>query len=128
MKILRLLKRGLDSKTIAAELCIKRRILYNINVSICEKLHVDTIEQAIVYAANHLMLFDTTHETSSKNKCEISCERHQKLTREKLERIQDCLNKGQSIRSTARDEGVSERGVLKAVKTGKLVKNQGLKT
>jgi DNA-binding NarL/FixJ family response regulator len=119
--IIKLSKQGLNNKKIADKLGIKYETLRHINTSICEKFNLETIEQVIVYATNHLMLFDTrkTSDTTKKSKCKKHCQKL-KLTQEKLKYIRKCLGKGQSVRSIAKNAGVSEGCIRKAIKLGKL--------
>jgi DNA-binding NarL/FixJ family response regulator len=75
-----------------------------------------------------IMLFDPVQEVSVKNKGGTAGKKHyQKLNPEKLERIQKCLDNGQSINSIANREGISEGTVRKAVKTGKLIEKPPIK-
>jgi DNA-binding NarL/FixJ family response regulator len=125
LKILRLFKEGIDSQTVADELQIQRKTLYCKHISICEKLNVHTIEQAVVYVTNHLMLFDTNREVPVKNKSKTGGKKHyQKLTPENLKHIQERLDNGQSVNSIAKKEEVSESNIRKAVGAGKLVKKR----
>jgi DNA-binding NarL/FixJ family response regulator len=123
--ILKLSKQGLNNKEIADKLGIRYETLRHINTSICKKFNLETTGQVIVYATNHLMLFDTrkTSDTTEKNKSKKHCQKL-KLTEEKLEYIQKCLDKGQSINSIAKSAGVSEGCIRKAVKSGKLLKKR----
>ena len=103
--ILKFAKQGLTNKEIADNLGLKYETLRRINTSICRKFNKGTIAQAIVYATNHLMLFDTrrTSGTTKKSKSKKHCPKL-KLSPEKLDYIQECLNKEQSIRSTAKEK------------------------
>jgi DNA-binding NarL/FixJ family response regulator len=122
IKILRLFKEGIDNQTVADELQIKRKTLYCKHTSICKKLNVDTIEQAVVYVTNHLMLFDTNREAPVKNKSKTEDKKHyQKLTPEKMEHIQECLDNGQSVNSIAKKEEVSRGAIRNDIDSGKLV-------
>ncbi|MDR0724630.1 MAG: helix-turn-helix transcriptional regulator [Prevotellaceae bacterium] len=121
--ILKLAKQGVNNKEIADKIGIKYETLRNINTSIHQKLGVETMEQAIVFATNHLMLFDTTREDSPKDECETKNKQHyRKLPQDRLEYIQDCLDKGQSVNSLAKEIGIARSSIRHAVKTGKLVK------
>jgi DNA-binding NarL/FixJ family response regulator len=123
--ILKFAKQGLNNKVIAGKLNIKYETLRRINTSICRKFNLETIEQVIVYATNHRMLFDTrrTYDTTKKRKGKKHCPKL-KLTPKKLEHAQEYLDNGQSIRSIAKEIGVSEGGIRKAIKSGKLYKKQ----
>ncbi|MDR1581899.1 MAG: hypothetical protein LBS55_01340 [Prevotellaceae bacterium] len=115
-------KEGIDSQTVADELQIQRKTLYCKHTSICEKLNVHTIEQAVVYVTNHLMLFDTNQEAPVKNKSKTEYKKHyQKLTSEKLKHIQERLDNGQSVNSIAKKEEVSRGAIRNDIDSGKLV-------
>jgi DNA-binding CsgD family transcriptional regulator len=58
IEILRLAKRGFKEHEIADQLYITSGRLRHVISDIYRKLDVETIEQAIVHASNHLMLFD----------------------------------------------------------------------
>jgi DNA-binding CsgD family transcriptional regulator len=128
LKILRLIKGGLDSKAIKDELLIKIKTLYNAYTLLCMKLHLKTIEQAVVYSTNHLMLFDST-QVPIKNKRKTACKRHyHELDQERLKRIQECLDNEQSVNSIAREERVSESGLRRLIRKGVLVKRPAKKS
>jgi DNA-binding CsgD family transcriptional regulator len=59
IEILRLAKRGFNEKEIANQICVTYSRLRNIVSDINQKLDVHTIEQAVIHASNHLMLFDS---------------------------------------------------------------------
>ncbi|MDR1886301.1 MAG: helix-turn-helix transcriptional regulator [Prevotellaceae bacterium] len=56
--ILRLAKQGLDQQQIAGELCISYQRIRHVIPELYKKLGVDSMEQAVVVASNHLKLFD----------------------------------------------------------------------
>jgi DNA-binding NarL/FixJ family response regulator len=58
IEILRLAKRGFKEHEIADQLHITYSRLRNVISNIYQKLDVHTIEQAVIHASNHLMLFD----------------------------------------------------------------------
>ena len=125
--ILKLSKQGVNNKEIADRLQLKYETLRNINTSIHRKLGVETVQQAIVYATNHLMLFDArrTSDTDEKGEGKKHCrEPKLKLTPEKLEHIRKCLGNWQSIRSIAKNAGVSDCCIRNAIKDGRLHKKQ----
>ncbi|MDR0604307.1 MAG: helix-turn-helix transcriptional regulator [Bacteroidales bacterium] len=59
IEILRLAKRGFKEHEIADQLYITYGRLRNIISNIYQKLDVHTIEQAVIHASNHLMLFNS---------------------------------------------------------------------
>ncbi|MDR2406812.1 MAG: helix-turn-helix transcriptional regulator [Bacteroidales bacterium] len=58
IEILRLAKRGFNAHEIADQLCMTYGRLRHVTSQLYEKLGVKTIEQAVIHASNHLMLFD----------------------------------------------------------------------
>jgi hypothetical protein len=96
-------------------------------MQIYEKLRVETIEQAIIYATNHQMLFNTVPAISGKNFSNFQCcskskKQRNKLTNEKLYYIQTALYNKQSVNSIAKEVKISEGAIRKAIKIGKLTK------
>jgi DNA-binding CsgD family transcriptional regulator len=57
IEILRLAKRGFSERKIADIIHITYDRVRHINSDIYRKLNVKTIEQAVIHASNHLMLF-----------------------------------------------------------------------
>jgi DNA-binding NarL/FixJ family response regulator len=120
-------KQRICNKQIADKLKISYIALRHIKMGIYEKLGVETIEQAIIYATNHQMLFSTIVENSEKNFsglqcCQKSKRRRNKLTDEKRYRIQVAIDNKQSINSIAKEMKVSEGAIRKAIKNGKMTK------
>jgi DNA-binding NarL/FixJ family response regulator len=80
------------------------------------------MEEAIIYATNHLLVFHShkhkIHEHKPRHK-----KRKIKLLPETLQRIQKNMDRGQSINSIAKRENVSNSAIHKAIKSGKLSKN-----
>jgi DNA-binding NarL/FixJ family response regulator len=58
IEVLRLAKRGFKEHEIADQLCMTYGRLRHAMSELYEKLDVKTIEQAVIHASNHLMLFD----------------------------------------------------------------------
>jgi DNA-binding NarL/FixJ family response regulator len=128
--ILVLSKQRLDNRSIAGRLCISYDTLKHMITVLCEKLGVKNLKQAVVYATNHLMLFETGPDSPDKN---VSSDQppennnkkqRNKLIAEKLHNIQIRLNSGQSVNSIAKEENISRSSIRNAVKTGKLHKNE----
>jgi DNA-binding CsgD family transcriptional regulator len=59
IEILRLAKRGFNEREIAEQMGRTYDRVRHIISDICQKLGVKTLEQAIIHASNHLMLFDS---------------------------------------------------------------------
>jgi DNA-binding CsgD family transcriptional regulator len=121
-KILIYAKQGMTLKMIAYTLGIAYKTVQKITETIYEKLNVHTMEEAIIYATNHLLLFHSHKHKIHKHKlrrkkCRI------KLHPEVLQRIQTDMDIGQSINSIAKRENVSNSAIHKAIKSGKLNKN-----
>jgi DNA-binding NarL/FixJ family response regulator len=128
--IIVLSKQGLDNKSIAGKLCISYDTLRHAITILCEKLGVKNLKQAVVYATNHLMLFETKTESFNKNVSsdqppkKSNEKQRNKLTAEKLHNIQIRLNRGQSVNSIVKEENISRSSIRNAVKTGKLHINE----
>jgi DNA-binding CsgD family transcriptional regulator len=118
--ILWLSKQKICNKQIADQLYISYDRLRHIKTQLFKKLKVKTMGHAIIYATNHLMLFVPNAKVFNVNICE---KQYNKLTSDRLSRIQIRLDNNQSINSIAKDEDVSEGAIRKAIKNGKLIKN-----
>jgi DNA-binding CsgD family transcriptional regulator len=128
-KVFILLKQGKILKEIAHEMHVSYSTVQNIIASVYKKINVHTIEEAIIYITNHLLLFHSNnHEINEYRQIENKKQRKQgkqgrvKLTLEVLQRIQTKMNSGQSINSIAQQEGVSNSAIHKAIKAEKLNK------
>jgi DNA-binding NarL/FixJ family response regulator len=121
-KILIYAKQGLSLKMIADTLDIAYKTVQKMTESIYEKLKVHTMEGAIIYATNHLLVFHSPKHISHKHK--LRCKKRKiKLLPDVLQRIQKDIDSGQSINSIAKRENVSNSAIYKAIKSGKLHKN-----
>jgi DNA-binding NarL/FixJ family response regulator len=118
-KILRYAKQGLKHEDIAEALCMAGSTLGRKISAIFQKLCVHNMEQAIVYATNHLLILHETPCTPESNNKKY----HRKLTPEVVQHIQACLNNNQSVNSIAKEIGVSEKAIRKAINNGILTKN-----
>jgi DNA-binding CsgD family transcriptional regulator len=123
--ILRFVKQGKNLRKIADTMCVSYKTLQSITASIYEKFEVHTMEEAIIYATNHLLIFHPhSNEIHKHNgQCMHKKQCRTKLTPEILLRIQTKINNGQSINSIAKQEGVSNGAIHKAIKSKKLHKN-----
>jgi DNA-binding NarL/FixJ family response regulator len=126
-------KQRICNKQIADKLHISYIAVRRIKARIYKKLGMETIEQAIIYATNHQMLFNTIPADSGKDFSDLRCcpkskRWRNKLTGEVLSRIQTALDNKQSVNSIAKDMGISEGAIRKAVKNGKLIKKQGIES
>jgi DNA-binding CsgD family transcriptional regulator len=92
LMILKLSKQRICNKEIAAKMRISYDRLRHINMQLFQKINVETMEQAVIYATNHSMLFASKPELSEQSK-----QSHNKLTTEKLHHIQICLNNEQKF-------------------------------
>jgi DNA-binding NarL/FixJ family response regulator len=123
--ILRLSKQGMSNKKIANKLNISYGRLKNIITELYENIHVKSMSQAVIFATNHLMVFDPrlkTPDISKKSDCKKQ-KRHI-LTPEELTDIIVCLDKGESISSIANRKRISRGAIYNALKSGKLNRNK----
>jgi DNA-binding NarL/FixJ family response regulator len=114
-----------SNRAIAEKLCISCDKLQHILTGLYKKLDVQTMNQALLYSINHLLIFcrsDGHDVPKQKNRKTKKNKRRNKLTPEVLQQIQTCLDAGQSIRSIARNIGVSDTAIHKAIKLEKLTK------
>ena len=131
--ILKLVKQGKRNSEIAGNRNISRKpgilpisadTLRNDLASIYKKLNVSTMMQAVIHATNLHLIYSRGCNSAKQEKEEAperkKCRRP--ITPEKRPRIQERLHKGQSIRSIARQENVSECAIRYQIKTGNLAK------
>ncbi len=121
--ILMLIKQGKTYKEVAEKLCISRHTLRNEQASIYRKLNVKTMIQAVIYATNHHLIYGFDREKREEQQPK---EKKQMIRRpmmpDMIPRIQESLNKGQSVNSIAQQENVSEFTIRYAIRVGKLLK------
>jgi DNA-binding CsgD family transcriptional regulator len=126
--IFRLSIQGLDNEAIANAIAKSPYTLNHALTPLFEKLGVENMKQAIVYAINHQMLYMTNeaHCIVEKGKKNLSKKPYnkycQKLTAEALRHIQTSLDNNQKVGSIAKEIGFSEKAVREAIKKGKLIK------
>jgi DNA-binding CsgD family transcriptional regulator len=121
-------KQRICNKQIADKLQVSYIAIRRIKAQMYKKLGVETIGQAIIYATNHQMLFSTIPENSGNDfSCSQCCQKSKrgrnKLSDETLCRIQNAMDNKRSVNSIAKDLGISEGTIRKAIKNGKLTKN-----
>jgi len=123
-RILELSKAGITRQEIADILRISLNTLRNVEASIYDKLKVRSRAQAVSLASNNRLIFVPDHSNNRKVHEEQPNEKknRRRMTPDKLPRIQEALNNGQSVNSIAKQEGVSEFSIRYAIKNGKLKK------
>ena len=124
-KILMLLIQGETYKYIYDKLCISIHTLRNEMVSIFDKLRVHDKTQAVLHATNNSQIFfsiDDQPSDKQEMKEEFEKKVRRQMTPDKLLRIQEKLDNGQSKNSIASQEGVSEFTIRYHFKIGKLKK------
>jgi DNA-binding CsgD family transcriptional regulator len=127
--ILILAKQGKSRREVACILCVSVGVIDMEKTFIFEKLGVSTTEQAIIYATNHRLIFShNPFGTGSIGKEDLPEKQdiNHSLTANILERIQEGLKNGQSVNALAKKEGFSETALRKAIKCGKLKKQNRL--
>lgn len=123
-RILELSKAGMTRAGVADMLCISFNTLRNDEASIYNKLKVNSMIQAVGFASNNRLIF-TSVKRNRKNGSEKQPngkKPRRKMTPDKLLRIQEALNSGQSINSIAKQEDVSEFSIRYAIDKRRLNK------
>jgi len=122
--ILKLFKQGKNHREIATELRIARHTLQNELSSIYKKLNVHSLVQATTYAANHHLIFnnDANAKTSDSKMQSVQKRTRKLMTPEMILRIQEKLDKGQSVNSISKQENIAESAIRYAIGKGKLKK------
>ena len=127
-EIIRLAKLGKKRTEIAEKLHISRHTLRNTKASLFTKLNVTSMMQAISYVVEHQLLF--TSQALANGQILATQAVHKRarrqMTPDKIVRIQERLNSGQSANSIAKREDVSEFMIRYAIKTGKLKRATGV--
>ena len=121
-RVLELSKVGMTRKDVAGTLCISMNTLRNVEASIYDKLNVHSMMQAVNSAANQRLMWITNNDNDREKPEEQSNGKkiRRKMTADKLLRVQEALNNGQSANSIAKQENISEFTIRYAKKTGKL--------
>jgi DNA-binding CsgD family transcriptional regulator len=122
-RILKLAKQGKNAVEISKSLCLSYHTVRNEKMRIFDKLGVHSIEEAIVFATNHRMIFVSSKQGVRQEPTfipKIAKKTRRMPTPDVWQCLQQGLDNGQSIRSIAKQEGVWERTVRYAIKQGKL--------
>ena len=115
-------RQGIVNKDMAVKMKIEYQSILNIEKSIYQKLGVKTMTQAIIYAINHHLVYQSDPLMSDKTfKHPL---KRRPMTPEKQMRIQEKLTEGQSINAISKQENVSDFTIRYALKTGKLVREK----
>ncbi|MDR0835308.1 MAG: LuxR C-terminal-related transcriptional regulator [Tannerella sp.] len=116
-------KQGKSNKDIADILCVSEKTIRNIEMMLYQKLGVNSMLEAVIFATNHQLIFPKRiyrMETKNKNEMISSRKTRHLLTEDILLRIQQGLNNRQSVNSIAKKEGISEGAIRYAIKNGRL--------
>ena len=119
--ILKLAKQGKTFNEIADELCLSYNTIRNVKASIYKKLNVNNMIQAVTYASNYHLIYGCNNEQKSVKQLNVKRIRRL-MTSDKILRIQEKLNIGQSVNSIAKQEKISESAIRYAINRGKLIK------
>ena len=119
-KVLMLEKQGMSREEEADTMCVTVNTMDNIKKKIIEKLGVKNIRQAIIYATNHRLIFDSTPSNHAEQKEKTN--KKNVLCPDILKKIQAKLEKKQSVHSIANEMDILESTVRKAIKSGKLIR------
>ena len=119
--ILNVAKQELTGEEIADIFGASHQDLRNTLTSIYRKLKVRTRKQAEIFANNHRLTIEPDQNRNRKKPIERpdGKKKRRTMTPEKLQRIQEALNKGESNRSIAKQEEVTEFMIRYAKKKGK---------
>ena len=123
--ILMLARQGKNSKEIPDLLYRSYNTIRNQITALLQKLSVQSMQQAIIFASNHRMIFGPTHNIQKSEQIIVynsSKRTRVLLSADRLQRIQYALDTNLSIRKVARQEGISEYAIRYWIKHGKLKK------
>ena len=115
-------KQELTGKEIADIISISYQDLRNILTSIYRKFNVRTRKQAEIFANNHRIVIEPD-QNGRRKKTKVQLEdkkQRRKITSEQLQRIQEALNKGESVNSIAKRENLREANIQYHKERGKL--------
>jgi DNA-binding CsgD family transcriptional regulator len=118
-------KQGKSRKEVADILCVSISTIDAEKTLIFEKLDVTSMEQAIIYATNHQLIFNfypVEMKSVKEEKPQKKQDCNHSLKPDILGRIQNGLDNGQSVNYLAKQEGFSETALRKAIKQGILRK------
>jgi DNA-binding CsgD family transcriptional regulator len=118
--VLVLAKQGKSQKEMAEIMCVSIHTVESLRKSVFDRFEVNSMEQAVIFATNHRLIFDTGN-IRFKETDKTKRSKHF-LTSEILARIQIGLDANRSVNSLAREEKFSETSLRKAIRAGKLKK------
>ena len=121
--ILMLARQGNNSKEIASNLCRGHYTIRNQIKALFEKLNVNSMQEAIDFSYYHCLINASKQVLQKPNKTSRKKIRIL-LTIDRLNRIQQNLDDGKSIRQAAKLEGVAESAIRYQIKQGKLKKSE----
>jgi len=122
--VLILAKHGKTNEEISGTLNIEHQTVRNVLNAIYKKWQVNSIVQAIIYDANHHLIYVPKQRSNSRNHEESPKTKKQRrpITSDKLLYIQESLNKGKSVNSIAKQANVSESAIRYHIDKGRLLK------
>ena len=115
--VLNVSRQGLKGEEIAKVVGISYSYLRHVQSAMFEKLEVDNMIQALIYLQNHRIIVEPNRRKQKKQP-----KVRRKMTPDKLQRIQERMNKGEKINSIAIQEDTLESNIRYYVDTGKLKK------
>ena len=115
-EILRLAGRGKTGRSAADILHISYQTLRHERTAIYKKLNVHSLMQALLFALHHQLIF--TSENLQKKGETTPKRRRRLMTPDMILRIQEGLNKGQSVNSIAKREHIAEGSIRYAIGKG----------
>ena len=119
--IISLSKQGITGYKIADILGITHQTLRNAQTGIFQKLNTNSMTQSVIFTGNHRINVVSDRCNSRKE----GKKPHRKMTPDKLARIQEELNSGQSVNSIAKRENIAESLIRYHLTNGSLKKHQG---
>lgn len=123
--VLAIAKQGKTHKEIAKRLKVKPQTVLNIQSSIYRKLNVNSIVQAITHATHrHLIFVPALNNRMKPDKKQVVKKQRRAMTSEKLQRIQEKLNRGESVNSIAKQVNIGEWTIRYAIEVTKKLKKK----
>ena len=108
-EILNLLKQGMPGKEIADIIGISEKDLRNTQTVIHRKMNVSSKIEAVIFANNHRVVVNSDQPFDQKMSKKLPEKKPRRnMTKEKLKRIQEDMNIGESNNSIAKRENVGE--------------------
>jgi len=112
--ILKVSNHGIKGEEAAKIIGVSHSYLRSVQSAMFEKLEVDNMTQALIFIPNHRIVVEPNQRQKQQPKI------RKKMTPEKLQRIQEQLNNGESVNSIAIQEEVSESNIRYHLNAGKL--------